>query len=183
MTVCSCHVADPFQSESTLYSCLNVKEVLARSRREIWKLSDCNWTRTQNHSVRKRTLKFGQTVECSLTNWAVLGSSPVAVTSQQTFIVFQDVFKMSWRRLQRNTFRLPTRLEDVFKTYLQYVFLKRLQDVFKTCLQDVLQLCLEDVLEDKKMLHWRRLQYVFTKMNVCWVKTIWIVYFQLFLNL
>ena len=66
-------------------------------------------------------------------------------------------------------------LEDVFKTYLQYVFLKRLQDVFKTCLQDVLQLCLQDVLEDKKNVTLktssRRLQYVFTKTNVCWVFT------------
>ena len=33
--VCSCHVTYAFQSESTLYSCLNVKELLARSRREI----------------------------------------------------------------------------------------------------------------------------------------------------
>ena len=56
MTVCSCHVTYAFQNESTLYSCLNVKELLARSRREIWSLSDCNWTRTQNHLVRKRTL-------------------------------------------------------------------------------------------------------------------------------
>ena len=45
-----------FQSESTLHSCLNVKELLARNRREIWCLSDCNWTRTHNHLVRKRTL-------------------------------------------------------------------------------------------------------------------------------
>ena len=54
--------------------------------------------------------------------------------------------------------------------YLQYVFLKRLQDVFqdvfKKCLQDVLQLCLQDVLEDKKMLHWRRLQEVFKTSSV-----------------
>ena len=35
MTVCSCHVTYAFESESTLYSCLNVKELLARSRREI----------------------------------------------------------------------------------------------------------------------------------------------------
>ena len=35
ITVCSCHVTYAFQSESTLYSCLNVKELLARSRREI----------------------------------------------------------------------------------------------------------------------------------------------------
>ena len=34
-TVCSYHVTYAFQSESTLYSCLNVKELLARSRREI----------------------------------------------------------------------------------------------------------------------------------------------------
>ena len=56
LTVCSCHVTYAFQSESTLYSCLNVKELLARSRRKIRSLSDWYWTRTQNHLVRKRTL-------------------------------------------------------------------------------------------------------------------------------
>ena len=45
-----------FQSESTLYSCLNVKELLARSRHEIGSLSDCNWTRTHNHLGHKQTL-------------------------------------------------------------------------------------------------------------------------------
>ena len=35
-----------FQSESTLYSSMNVKEILAWSRRKIWNLSDCNWNRT-----------------------------------------------------------------------------------------------------------------------------------------
>ena len=35
LTVCSCHVTYAFHSESTLYICLNVKELLARSRREI----------------------------------------------------------------------------------------------------------------------------------------------------
>ena len=56
LTVWSCHVTYAFQSESTLDSCLNVKKLFARSRREIWRLSDCNWTRTQNHLVLKRTL-------------------------------------------------------------------------------------------------------------------------------
>ena len=110
--------------------------------------------------------------------------------SQQTFLVFQDVFKTSSRRLQRNTFRLPRRLQDVFKTYLQYVFLKRFQDVlktssrcfqdvFKTCLLDVLQLCLQDVFKTslRRLVRQenvtmktssRRPQYVFTKTNVCW---------------
>ena len=35
MSVCSCHVTYACQSESTLNICLNVKELLARSRREI----------------------------------------------------------------------------------------------------------------------------------------------------
>ena len=61
-SVCSRHVTYAFQSESTLYSCLNLKELLARSRHEIWRLSDCSWTRTHNHLVYKRTLKlFSQT--------------------------------------------------------------------------------------------------------------------------
>ena len=50
----SCHYA--FQSESTLYSCLNVKELLVWSRHVIWSLSDCNWTQNQNHLVHRRTL-------------------------------------------------------------------------------------------------------------------------------
>ena len=56
MTVCSYHVMYAFQSESTLCSCLNVKELLARRRRKIWSLSDCHWTRTHNHLVHKRKL-------------------------------------------------------------------------------------------------------------------------------
>ena len=48
LTLCSCNVTYVFQSESKLYSCLNVKELLARNSPEIWNLSDCNWTRTRN---------------------------------------------------------------------------------------------------------------------------------------
>ena len=46
LTVCSYHVTYAFQSESILYYCLNVKELLARSRHEIWSLIECNWTQT-----------------------------------------------------------------------------------------------------------------------------------------
>ena len=56
VTVCSYHVTYAFQSESSLYSCLNVKRPLAQSRREIWSLSDCNLTRTHNPLVDKGTL-------------------------------------------------------------------------------------------------------------------------------
>ena len=55
LIVCS-YVTYTFQSESKLYSCLNVKELPARNRRKMWSLSDCNRTRTHNHLVCKRTL-------------------------------------------------------------------------------------------------------------------------------
>ena len=55
MTVCTYHVTYAYQSESTLYNCLNVKELLARNRRHIWNLSGCNGTRTHNHLVCKWT--------------------------------------------------------------------------------------------------------------------------------
>ena len=96
--------------------------------------------------LKRKTRKFAA---LSIWLWVLINLLHVSLCTEgatlQTFLVFQDVFKMSWRRLQRNTFRLPRPLEDVFKTHLQYVFLKRLQDVFKTCLRDVLQLCLQDV--------------------------------------
>ena len=56
LMVYSCHVTYTFQSESTLYSFLNVKELLARSRCKLSRISDFNWTRTLNHLVSKWTL-------------------------------------------------------------------------------------------------------------------------------
>ena len=56
MTVCSYHVTHGFQNEYTLCSCLNVKELLALNRRDIWSLSDCYGTWTHNQLIRKRTL-------------------------------------------------------------------------------------------------------------------------------
>ena len=42
LTECSFHVMYAFQSESTRYSCLSFKELLARSKREIWRWSEVN---------------------------------------------------------------------------------------------------------------------------------------------
>ena len=81
---------------------------------------------------------------------------------------YKNFCKMSWRRL-RDVFaiRLPKTssrgLQNVFKTSSK-TSSRHLQDAFKTCWQDVL----EDVLNDKKMLHWKRVQHVLTKTNVCW---------------
>ena len=73
LTVCSYHVTYAFQSESTFYSCLNVNELLAQNRREIWGLSDCNGTRTYNDLVCERTLnhlaKLAKWLKCYLAKW------------------------------------------------------------------------------------------------------------------
>ena len=86
-----------FQSESTLYSCLNVKELLARSRREIWSLSDCNWTRTHNHLVRKQTLNH----LAKLAKWLS------CVVSTYLYIVFDCMFLLChyrvWIHSERRT--------------------------------------------------------------------------------
>ena len=51
MTVCFHHVTYAFQSGFEIYSFLNVKEILAQNRCDIWSLSDCNDTGTHNHLV------------------------------------------------------------------------------------------------------------------------------------
>ena len=72
LTVCYYHLTYAFQSESTLYSCLNVKDILARSRHGIWSLSDFNWTRTHNHLVHKRALNhLAKLVNWLSCDWAV----------------------------------------------------------------------------------------------------------------
>ena len=45
-----------FQSESTFYSSLNVKELLAVNRQDIQSLSNRNKIQTDNHLVHKWTL-------------------------------------------------------------------------------------------------------------------------------
>ena len=55
-TLCFFHVTYAFQSEYTLYSCHNVEELLARNKRDIWNINNCNGTRNHNHLVCKQTL-------------------------------------------------------------------------------------------------------------------------------
>ena len=52
--------------------CRNVIELLARSRRHIWSLSDSNVIRTHNHLVRKRTLD-NLAKQASLAKWLSVG--------------------------------------------------------------------------------------------------------------
>ena len=67
------YVTCTFYSESILCSFLNVKERLARTRRDIWELSDCNRSWTHNHLVRKWTLdhlpKLAKSLSCVLSTY------------------------------------------------------------------------------------------------------------------
>ena len=53
MPLCSYLVTYVSQSKPTLYICLNVRQFLPRRRHDIWSLSECNVTRTQNYIVHK----------------------------------------------------------------------------------------------------------------------------------
>ena len=47
-----------FSVNSHSIVCLNIKELLDRSRRKIWSLKDWHWTRTHNNLVQKRILSY-----------------------------------------------------------------------------------------------------------------------------
>ena len=53
LTVFSYYVMCAFHSEITLYIYLNIKELLAQNRTNIWSLIDCKGTRTQYLLVHK----------------------------------------------------------------------------------------------------------------------------------
>ena len=56
LTVSNYHVTYGFKSETALYSCLNVKQLLSRNRCNIGSLSKSNGIRTHNHLVYKQRL-------------------------------------------------------------------------------------------------------------------------------
>ena len=73
LIVCSYHATYAFQSESKLYSCMNVKELLAQTRHEVSILSNSNWIRINKHLVHKRTLnhlaKFPKWLSCVVSTY------------------------------------------------------------------------------------------------------------------
>ena len=104
MTVCSYQVTYAFQSESTLYSCLNVKDLLAWNRHKIRSLSDCTWTQTHNHLVHKRTLNhFAKLAKLWLNGWVLVyklsccgfESSCSHLKISNVFIYFKLIFPLT----------------------------------------------------------------------------------------
>ena len=56
LTVCSCHVTYAIQSESRIYFCLNVYEILAWNMHHMWSSSDSNETQNRHKLARNRKL-------------------------------------------------------------------------------------------------------------------------------
>ena len=95
------HVTYAFQSESTLYSCLNVKELLARNRGDIWRLSDSNGIRTHSHLVCKRTLtSLGKLLRIPLrTKWLWV-RIPLLSLKIQILRLFRARSSLTFRQLE-----------------------------------------------------------------------------------
>ena len=69
LTVCYYHDTYGFPSESTVYSFLNVKELLAQNRCNIWSLSDSNGFKQQPLSSQTKTQPFSQIGLYTLNGW------------------------------------------------------------------------------------------------------------------
>ena len=67
-----------------LYSCLNVKELLAPNRCNIWSLNDCNKTWTHNHLVCGNT----QVCEYFTLNWIAFAEDK----RKDNIFVTEDIF-------------------------------------------------------------------------------------------
>ena len=136
-----CCVTYAFESESTHYSCLNVKELLVGSRRIMWSLSDCNLPWIQNHLKEHSTICPNWPNDWALF-WVFIWTVQLTVCSYNVRNAFQSESTLypasiccSWRRLEvvlKTSWKTKNCCaEDVLKTYLE--------DVWKTCLEDVLE--------------------------------------------
>ena len=103
MSVCSCHVTYAFQSESTLCSCLNVRELLARTSLAKWL------------SVRLRTKWFWVRVQLQSLHYLLFQRNLI-------FIKFQVLSssvrgwcrKIYLERHSENSFLLKLKTADIF---------------------------------------------------------------------
>ena len=93
--------------------CLNVREVLARSRGHIWSLSDSNVIRTHNHLVRKWTLNYlAKLAKLWLSGWVFVyelsgcGFESRFCHFHQTFHLVITVVQITWSTLRTNKGKL-----------------------------------------------------------------------------
>ena len=125
VTVCSYHATYAFQSEFTLYSCLNVKEFFAQSRLEIWSLSDCNWTRTHNHLVHKDFLgKVHNDI------WGIANSG----LKKNLYLLYSLARRYCLLYLTKQNCLLKTFLRSLILKTEAYIYLFSLLELTKNCI-------------------------------------------------
>ena len=93
----------------------------------MWRLNDCNWTWTQNHLVRKRTLndltKLSKWLSHVLSTYlyGAIGCIVLLLSFQSESTLYPASICCSWRRLQNvsslTVFHLPRCFEDVLKSF------------------------------------------------------------------
>ena len=109
LTIFSYHVTYAFQSKSTLYSCLNVKENLAQNKCDICSLSDCNGTRTHNHLVRKQTTVYPKWPNDGAVLWILLCTVHLTVCPYHETSAFQSestlYSKYLWKHLRKHQWK------------------------------------------------------------------------------
>ena len=122
--------------------CLNVKELLARSRYHIWSLSDSNVIRIQNYLVRKRTLKpFSQTsqmielcceylsVSCIWLFAIIMSRTIIRVNPHSiVYLNVKEILARSRKSLLRIVFRIY-KLKDLNFDVLPEDFARKLEEI------------------------------------------------------
>ena len=95
LTECSYHVTYAFQSESALYDCLDVKELLAQNRRDTWILNNGNGTSSKSHLARKQTLNhLAKLANNSAVLWVLICTMHLTVCSYHAMYAFQREFTL-----------------------------------------------------------------------------------------
>ena len=120
LITCSYHVTYAFQSESTRHISMNVKELLARSRRDIWKLSDCNETR--DHMVKLTKWLIWVVITYWYGGFGCMFSSYLVHVSEwihtlylpecQRIPCYKQAQYVKFKRLKRNSNRQPLRSQS-----------------------------------------------------------------------
>ena len=120
-----------------LYSCLNVKKLLARNRRDIWSLGDSNGIWTHNHLVRKRTLNCLGKVFESFTNKIQRLQSLQRSKNFRRFRVSVLSNRAKWKRQKRrkiaNLFELWTILYEFLLWDCELYFPQKSFHSFASC--------------------------------------------------
>ena len=112
-----------FQSESTLYSCLNVKELLDSNKRDIWGLSDCSGTQIHClHLLRMMMMNyFCGMVDQQRTLSEILTIANIRHAAIRIWTCAEPEFRLCWMKLcTRDNQHHKSHLVQILYICIQY---------------------------------------------------------------